>query len=212
MNPLLRRLLWATLLASATLALWPESQESADAGLVQAVRAPVRAPTTAAVAAPASATPAPPAPVVDAPASATRPMAEARPAGWQRSADWTVDWPEPSALALRAWQAQGGPVAGGVVPPVTRASAPAPPSAPPLPYQWLGVLDDGQGPQALLAGRHRSVALRVGQTLDRDWRLDSLAAGQLALTWLPGEQRVTLNLNTSPRAVPPAQNPATEPK
>lgn len=185
MTPLLRHLLLATLLASAGLALWPEP---AAEPVVEPAVGPAVGLAEQAVSRPvAAASRIPPGPGLP-----TRP----------------ADWPDADAQALQAWQATAGAAAGPAAA-ALRASAPERPAVPSLPYQWIGVLDDGQGPQALLAGPHRSLALRVGQTLDRDWRLDAVSPDQLTLTWLPGNQR--LGLSFKPRAALQPLNPASDP-
>lgn len=105
-------------------------------------------------------------------------------------------WPAPTAEASAAW----GPAAPDVeataaapVLPTTAAPAaePAEPAVPPLPYQWIGTLDDGDRPQALLAGGSRMLALHAGEVLDGTWRLEHVDPTRLQWTWLPGPSSVT---------------------
>jgi len=85
----------------------------------------------------------------------------------------------PAATALMAWSGPPAPPP----PPAVAAPAQAPPPA--FPYRWIGRLDDGIGPQALLAGPQRSFGARAGDVLDGRWRVDRVAAARLQLTWLP---------------------------
>ncbi len=86
--------------------------------------------------------------------------------------------------------AGGGPAAAEPV-----AAPPARPQAPAFPYRWIGHLDDGAAAVALLAGSERSVGVRAGDVLDAQWRVDSVAAASLQLTWLPGGDVVAVRPN-----------------
>ena len=102
-----------------------------------------------------------------------------------------------------AWRGSAPPPAPVSAPATAAAAAPAGPQAPPFPYRWIGVLDDGQAPQALLAGPLRSSGVRAGERLDAQWRLDRIAAGQLELTWLPGSERVAVRAGLAADASAP---------
>ncbi|GCL62903.1 GspMb/PilO family protein [Pseudaquabacterium pictum] len=94
-----------------------------------------------------------------------------------------ADWPAAPATALAAWQPPAAkPVLTAAAP---QAAAPSAPPAPPFPYRWIGQLDDGGPPQALLASAQRSVAVRLGDTLDGRWRLLRGADGRLLAQALP---------------------------
>jgi hypothetical protein len=193
MNPRLRLALLLTLAASGALALWPEADAPVEpvAAATRATASPANPASDARPAAPPAALP-----TADTPASRRH-----------------APWPELSAAGRAAWAAHatptppgpGGPSASA--PPASARSvaavpAPAVASAPPLPWQWVGVYDDGQAVQALLAGRLRSVSLTAGQILERDWRLDAIENGQLRWTWLPGAlpvvQQARLQVDTRP--------------
>lgn len=93
--------------------------------------------------------------------------------------------PWPTAGRLLAWSGPPPP------PPAPTASAAA--TVPAFPYRWIGRLDDGVSPQALLAGPQRSFGARAGDVLDGRWRIDGIAAAQLQLTWLPTGAAVHLD-------------------
>jgi hypothetical protein len=165
MRPLLLAALAATLLVTAGLALWP--------GDGATVLAPLPAAARPGAASAAGTKPA-----------ATGPATAALPPGLPTRA---ADWPAPSPAALAAWQA------APPVPPVLTASRqpPGPASQPPVfPYTWIGQLDDGGAPQLLLASAQRSVAVRLGATLDGRWRLQRSAGGQLLAQALPDGEAV----------------------
>lgn len=164
----MRPALWIALLASLAtaggLALQPDTDADDAAAMLAAPRQPgAAAPSTHARPTPLSA------------------ALPARPA----------DWPAAEPGALLAWGAPPPPPPPAVA--ARQASEPpAPPRAPAFPYQWIGSLDDGSGRQALLGGALRAAALREGQVLDGQWRLDRVRDGQLTLTWLPGGLAVTV--------------------
>lgn len=65
--------------------------------------------------------------------------------------------------------------------------SPPPLQAPPFPYQLIGRLQQGEQTQALLTGPLRSLALRTGDVVDGQWRVDKVEASALHITWLPGQ-------------------------
>ena len=205
MSPWLLGALGATVLATGGLALWPadapddllppdRSTNRADARPTAATRLQSRAAPIApsAASAPAaqpatagSARNATPGPAPTAPQLPTRP----------------ADWPAAPAAALAAWQGPPPPAP----PPPTLAMRPVVPAAsaagPVFPYRWIGQLDDGGAPQVLLASAQRSVAVRLGATLDGRWRLLQGPGGVLQAQTLP---------DGTPQAVPGAP-PAAQP-
>lgn len=86
-------------------------------------------------------------------------------------------------------------------PPVVAAARPAPPppppppSAPPLPFRYLGRMQEGGVVTVFLAKGDEAVSARVGDTLDGAWRLDAVGPSAISITYLP------LNL-PQPLAVP----------
>ncbi|MET0517221.1 MAG: hypothetical protein ABW005_00160, partial [Burkholderiaceae bacterium] len=92
-------------------------------------------------------------------------------------------------------------------PPQVVAAPPAPPPppmAPPFPYQLIGRLVEGEGSgkgeqaQALLAGPTRSLAVKAGEVVDGQWRVDQVGATQLSLTWLPARLKQTISFRPMP--------------
>lgn len=111
--------------------------------------------------------------------------------------------PWPAAPAGRAsGSAAPATVAWGTVPPPPAAPAPvlqraavqpapaAPPQAPAFPYTWIGRVDDGAQPQALLEGPNRTLSVRPRDVIDGQWRVDAVDAQGVRLTWLPTGQPV----------------------
>jgi hypothetical protein len=165
MRAWLRATLAATVLTSAGLALWPTDEPEALLPVARLRPATDSLPRTEPTAAAASLG------SVTASSAAQLPT---RPA----------DWPEPPATALAAWQAAPPPPPRPLAkaPPTAAAAAPARPA---FPYRWIGQLDDGGPPQVLLASQQRSVAVRLGATLDDRWRLLRSDGGVLQAQALP---------------------------
>lgn len=94
-------------------------------------------------------------------------------------------WPAPASGAIAAWTPTPPPAPPAPAPAAaTRAASPA------FPYRWIGRLDAGDGDQALLAGPMRSFGARAGEVLDGHWRIESIGATRLELTWLPSGDTV----------------------
>ncbi|MCY4757331.1 hypothetical protein NYP07_23490, partial [Pelomonas aquatica] len=69
-------------------------------------------------------------------------------------------------------------------PPARAEAAPAPPGAPPFPYQFVGRMTDPL-PRAVLNSVQRSAVVAAGDVVDGQWRVDAVEAGGLRLTYLP---------------------------
>lgn len=151
----------ATLAATAWVATRPEDDAAA------AVVAPARRPAVAA-AATASVLPAAPAP----------------------QAGDRLPWADPSPTQLSAWQPPPPPPAPPAPPPVA-AGPPPPPMAPPLPYQMIGRVVEGEGGKAvevaLLAGPNRALSVKRGDLIDGQWRVEQVSTSGVSLTWLPAK-------------------------
>ena len=115
---------------------------------------------------------------------------------YESVANTAQPWPDVARVESRApWKdaAPQGLVAWGPAPPPPAPPAPpappptasAPPQAPDFPYTLIGRLDDGQA-RALLTNRTRSFGAKVADVIDGIWRVDSVDADGVTLTWLPG--------------------------
>lgn len=116
-------------------------------------------------------------------------MGEAPVPRWSASA--REPWPDPGAAALAAWQPPPPPPAPAVTAPLT-ATASLPPQAPAFPYQLIGRLVESGRTQALLGAEQRSLAVKVGDTIDGQWRVQAIGDESLELLWLPGPLPQTL--------------------
>ena len=208
MKPALRTLLAASLLATGWLALQPG--DDAKPAPAPAARAqgpaprlaqalPQRQPRAEPQTLPPAAQPGPA--TLTARASTLSPEVPARSALPTAPALPTrpADWPGPSAAALAAWQ--GAPAVPAVPAAAGAAAAPASRPAALFPYQWIGRLDDGGAPQALLSSAQRSVGVRLGDVLDGRWRIDQAPDGTLRATVLASGEVLLLG-SGAPAAVP----------
>ena len=100
-------------------------------------------------------------------------------------------WPDPGAVALAAWQPPAPAPTPAMTAPTT-APASLPPQAPAFPYQLIGRLVEAGRTQALLGAEQRSLAVKVGDTIDGQWRVQAIGDESLELLWLPGPLPQTL--------------------
>ncbi len=100
-----------------------------------------------------------------------------------------MGWPKAEAAGLAAWGPPPAPKMPAV--PAAPPASPLPMASalqpPPFPYQLIGRLQQGEQTQALLTGPIRSLALRTGDVVDGQWRVDKVDATTLHITWLPGQ-------------------------
>jgi hypothetical protein len=101
------------------------------------------------------------------------------------------------AFAARSWVRPPPP------PPPEPAPAPAPPppppQAPPLPFKYLGRLEQPGGPTLWYLGQGDKLIVAVaGENIDGAWRLDGFSAGRLRLTYLPLDLPQTLATGATP--------------
>lgn len=90
-----------------------------------------------------------------------------------------------------------------------RAAAPSPPpkpTAPPLPFAYMGVLEEEQTkPIYFLSAGEKVYAVSAGETLDATYRIDGMRGGQLMITYLPLNMQQSLSLSAAAAAAfPPA--------
>lgn len=106
------------------------------------------------------------------------------------TSDARQPWAEASPAQLAAWQPPPPPPPPPAPPPAA-AVPPAPPMAPPMPYQMIGRVVEGEGAQAvevaLLAGPTRALSVRRGDVIDGQWRVEQVSSGGVSLTWLPAK-------------------------
>lgn len=173
----LRRPMWVALLATLSAAAWLAMQDD-EAGGVELARSS-RADGVV-------------------PVPARRPAAKAAP-DWPRTPAMrgSEPWPFDTAQAL-SWVPRAPPP-----PPAPPPAAPAPPAvapapqAPPFPYTLIGRIEDGGIVHALLGGADRTLGVKAQDVIDGQWRVDTIGASNVSLTWLPGGQQKTLSFRPS---------------
>jgi hypothetical protein len=85
-------------------------------------------------------------------------------------------------------------------PPPPPPSAPAEaPRAPPLPFRFMGQLDDGRGKQTYFLARGTAMlSVSLGETIDSTYLLERVELGALHFTYLPLRERQSLQFGTGP--------------
>jgi hypothetical protein len=99
---------------------------------------------------------------------------------------------EGNAFAVLDWTPPPPPV---VITPKPPPPPPPVPVAPPLPFTFVGLMEKGVGkPQAFLAQGEVLLVVAAGDTLmNNTYRVDSLSAQQILITYLPLNTQQTLN-------------------
>jgi hypothetical protein len=69
---------------------------------------------------------------------------------------------------------------------------PPPPTAPPIPYNFVGLLQDHAVPKAFLAKGDNLLVVAAGDTLDGTYRVESVSSSEIVLTYLPLNQRQSI--------------------
>lgn len=81
-----------------------------------------------------------------------------------------------------------------VPPPPPKPVPPPPPAPPPLPFTYMGKLLEEDKVTIFLSKQDRHFAVKAGDTLDGAYRVESVNAQQVVLTYLPLNMQQTLNL------------------
>lgn len=98
--------------------------------------------------------------------------------------------PNQDAFAGRSWVAP---------PPPAAEAPPAAPSAPPLPFTYIGRMQEGEtGPITIhLMQGEQSYSVKKGDVIDKTYRVESIDAAHIVLTYLPLATRQTLTFGNS---------------
>lgn len=98
--------------------------------------------------------------------------------------------PNQDAFAGRSWVAPP--------PPVVEAPPPAP-SAPPLPFTYIGKMQEGEtGPVTIyLTQGEQAYSVRKGDVIDKTYRVESIDTAHIVLTYLPLAVKQTLTFGNS---------------
>jgi hypothetical protein len=97
----------------------------------------------------------------------------------------------PDIFAVRTWEPPKPPPAKPLPPP--------PPQAPPLPFRFVGRIDDpDRKPAFLLSAGNRVLSVTVGEEVDDIYRIEKYANGQLTFRYRPLDITQTLSVGTGP--------------
>ncbi|MFP3443884.1 hypothetical protein [Pseudomonas sp. SIMBA_067] len=99
----------------------------------------------------------------------------------------TQQWTKPQALATVTEQ----PVA---VAPIVAAA----PTAPELPFQFIGRMGNDNDLQIFLQSGEKLYVVRQGDVIEDTYRLDRVSASELSLVYLPLHQSQTLSVGSAP--------------
>jgi hypothetical protein len=104
---------------------------------------------------------------------------------------------EADAFKGRSWTPPPPPAP----PPAPAVQAPPPaPSAPPLPFRFVGLLENHDDqPTAFLARGDALHVVRAGDQIDGVYRVDALSATKVVLTYLPLKQQQILSVTGAER-------------
>jgi len=110
--------------------------------------------------------------------------------------------PRANLFAARSWRAAPAPRQRPAV--VARAVVsappppPPPPAAPPLPFQFIGRLDDSVRLRVFLLRGDRVHTVQAGDVIDGTYRLEKISADELTLVYLPLNQTQSLSVGEHP--------------
>lgn len=76
--------------------------------------------------------------------------------------------------------------------------APTVPTAPPLPFQFIGKLEDSQQLQVFLQNGERLYVVRAGDVIDETYKVDRISATEMSLVYLPLKFAQTLSVGSAP--------------
>jgi hypothetical protein len=105
--------------------------------------------------------------------------------------------PQADAFASRSWVRPPPPAPPP--PPPPPPEPPPPPQAPPLPFKYLGKLEQAQGRTEWYLGQgDKLIVAADGDTIDGLYRIEGQSGASLALVYLPLEMRQLLPIGAPP--------------
>lgn len=85
-----------------------------------------------------------------------------------------------------------------VPPPPPPPQPPPKPTAPPLPFAFLGRMIEGDHAAVFVSMQDRNQVVRVGDVIQSSWRVDAIEATRMKLTYLPLNENQYLALGAAP--------------
>ncbi|MDT4855379.1 hypothetical protein FQZ97_897310 [compost metagenome] len=103
--------------------------------------------------------------------------------------------PSADLFASQSWYVAPPP------PPVLAAAPPPPPpkpTAPPLPFKFIGKMDDRQALQVFLLHGEQVLVVREGDLIDKTYKVKRIDAERMTLVYLPLDIAQTLVVGSAP--------------
>ena len=105
--------------------------------------------------------------------------------------------PAGDLFAARSWKA--APVLASVTEqPVNVTPVVQVPSVPPMPFQFVGRMDDRSDLQVFLQNGEKIYVVRKGDVIDETWRIEGISDVELSLVYLPLHLSQTLSVGSAP--------------
>lgn len=104
--------------------------------------------------------------------------------------------PAGDLFAARSWKA--APTLAAVTEqPVNVAPVVQVPTAPPMPFQFIGRLDDRTDLQVFLQNGEKIYVVRKGDVIDETWKIERISDMELSLVYLPLHLSQTLSVGSA---------------
>jgi hypothetical protein len=98
-------------------------------------------------------------------------------------------------FAARGWLAPVAPAASPTTTVATVVVPPPPPTAPPVPFRFVGLLEEKSAkPAAFIAKGDALFVVHVGDVVESVYRVESFNSAQVVVTYLPLQQRQTIEV------------------
>lgn len=104
--------------------------------------------------------------------------------------------PAGDLFAARSWK-PAAVLASVTEQPVNSAPVVEAPSLPPLPFQFIGRLDDRRDRQVFLQDGEKIYVVRQGDVIDDTWRIEGISEQELSLVYLPLHLSQTLSVGST---------------
>jgi len=116
----------------------------------------------------------------------------------QRASDLAVHVQAPTPSDVRLQRSKANPFAvHSWLPPVVKVKAlpPPPPRAPPLPFAYIGKMQEGAAVTAFVSQGDRNLVLRSGDTLP-SYRVESITPKDITFVYLPLNEKQRLSFGS----------------
>lgn len=84
------------------------------------------------------------------------------------------------------------------LPPPLPPPPPPPPQAPPLPFVYLGQIQEGKGIAVFLGKQQQTLIVRAGETVDTNYRVEEVTPTLATFVFLPLGEKQQLPLRNTP--------------